>query len=147
VSSPFGDAQVGRINVGFGIALFLVCGVGMGIPLTINFLGGSLLTAGQYQEWKVVHGYGIFLGFINFFFGLAVDRLALTRAQKRATSWCFLLAGLCGAVARLILVLVGVLGSLGRYASLGETVFITGGTILFLLGQRAAAAVTHTATP
>lgn len=131
----FATAQVGRKNITFGIALFAVFGVLIGIPLTINLFGGSVLTPDQYQAWKVVHGYGIFLGFINYFFGLSIDRWPLTGRQKQLSSWSFLLAGLFGAVARMILVLLSAPSALGRLASLGETVFITVGTIVFVLGQ------------
>ena len=78
----FADTEVGRKNVGFGIALFLILGVMIGIPLTVDLMGGSLLTAAQYQAWKVLHGYGIFLAFVNFFFGYSIDRFNLTRRQK-----------------------------------------------------------------
>jgi hypothetical protein len=44
----FADADVGRKNIVFGIALFLVLGVVVGIPLTIDFFGGSILTADQW---------------------------------------------------------------------------------------------------
>ncbi len=131
----FTDVQVGRKNMTFGIALFLIAGVLMGVPLTINFFGGSVLTSDQYQVWKVVHGYGVFLSFINFFFGLLVDRLDLTRQQKEVSSWSFLIAGLFGGVTRMILLLLSALGAFGLYASLGETVFIVLGTIVFVLGQ------------
>ena len=68
----------------------------VGIPLTIDFLGGSLLTSDQYLAWKVVHAYGVFLAFINYFFGMCIDRLNLTRGQKEISSWSFLLAGFIG---------------------------------------------------
>ena len=70
----FTNAEVGRKNIGFGIALFLFLGMVVGIPLTIDFFGGSILTGDQYQTWKVVHGYGVFLAFINYFLGLCIDR-------------------------------------------------------------------------
>ncbi len=35
------DGGIGRKNVVFGIGLFLLLGVAVGIPLTINFFGGS----------------------------------------------------------------------------------------------------------
>ena len=130
----FADADVGRKNVGLGIALFLVLGVGVGIPLTIDFLGGSTL-GDQYQTWKVVHGYGVFLSFINYFFGLTIDRWNLRRQQKQLASWSFLIAGLIGGIARPALVVLSTLDTLGIYASLGETVFITLGTIVFVIGQ------------
>lgn len=131
----FGEAEVGRKNISFGIALFVLLGVMAGIPLTINFFGGSVLTPAQYQTWKVVHGYGIFLGFINYFFGLMIDRLHLTHGQKQLSSWSFLIAGLFGAITRMTLVLMSALSTYGLYASLGEVVFITIGTIAFVLGQ------------
>jgi hypothetical protein len=107
----------------------------VGIPLTINFLGGSVLTSEQYQAWKVVHGYGVFLAFINYFFGLLIDRVDLTRQQKEVASWSFLIAGLFGAITRMILLLLSALGTFGLYASLGETIFISLGTIVFVFGQ------------
>ena len=131
----FTDVQVGRKNITLGIALFLIFGVMMGIPLTINFFGGSVLTSDEYQAWKVVHGYGIFLAFINYFFGLTIDRLDLTRQQKEVSSWSFLIAGLFGAVTRLILLLLSALSAFGLYASLGEVTFMSLGTIVFVLGQ------------
>ena len=54
----FADADVGRKNIGFGMVLFLIVGVVVGIPLTVDFMGGSMLTEAQYQTWKVIHGYG-----------------------------------------------------------------------------------------
>lgn len=131
----FAGADVGRKNMVLGIALFLILGVVVGIPLTINFFGGSVLTTDQYQTWKVVHGYGVFLGFINYFVGLSIDRLALSRQQKEISSWSFLIAGLVGGVARMILVLLSALSDFGIYASLGETAFIVLGTVVFLVGQ------------
>jgi hypothetical protein len=131
----FADVNVGRKNLAFGIALFLVLGVVVGIPLTIDFLGGSTFTAEQYQTWKVIHGYGVFLGFINYFFGVSLDRLNLSRQQKEISSWSILAAGLFGGVARTILVLFSALSEFGIWASLGETVFITIGTYFFVLGQ------------
>jgi hypothetical protein len=131
----FADAAVGRKNMVFGMALFLILGVLVGIPLTMNFFGGSILTSEQYQTWKVVHGYGVFLGFINYFFGLVIDRLGLTRQQKEISSWSILIAGLFGGVTRMILVFFSALSDLGIYASLGETAFMILGTVVFLRGQ------------
>ena len=37
------DDHVGRKNIVFGSALFLIAGVLVGIPLTINLFGGSVL--------------------------------------------------------------------------------------------------------
>jgi hypothetical protein len=61
--------------------------------------------------------------------------LDLTRQQKEISSWSILVAGLFGGVARMILVLLSALSYWGVYASLGETVFISLGTIVFLRGQ------------
>ena len=131
----FAGADVGRKNIAFGTGLFLILGVVVGIPLTIDFLGGSMLTSSQYQTWKVVHAYGVFLSFINFFFGLCIDRLNLTRGQKEISSWSFLLAGLIGGIVRMLLVLFSALGEFGIYASLGETVLFVLGTFTLVRGQ------------
>jgi len=135
-------SDVGRKNMAFGIALFLISGVIVGIPLTINFFGGSVLTTEQYQSWKVVHGYGVFLSFINYFFGVIIDRLALTRGQKELSSWAMLAAGLVGGVGRMTLLLLSGLDELGVYASLGEVVLIVLATAVFLRGQMARGAQT-----
>lgn len=135
MNTIFADIEIGRKNIVFGITLFVILGVIIGIPLTINFFGGSVLTAAQYQTWKVVHGYGIFLGFINYFFGLLIDRLNLTRRRKEVSSWFLLIAGLIGGGVRMVLVLLSALGDYGIYASLGEVIFIALGTLLFLQGQ------------
>ena len=129
------DTQVGRKNIVFGILLFLVLGVVVGIPLTINLFGGSILSADQYQTWKVVHGYGVFLSFINYFFGLVIDRLELTRPQKEIASWSFLIAGFVGGATRMILALASVLNEFGIYASLGESICFVLGTMIFVRGQ------------
>ncbi len=129
------DADVGRKNIAFGIGLFLILGVMVGTPLTIDFLGGSLLTSDLYQTWKVVHGYGVFLSFINLFLGLCIDRLNLTTGQKEITSWSFLLAGLVGGGVRMLLVLFSALGEYGQYASLAETVLFVLGTFVLVRGQ------------
>ena len=131
----FADIDVGKKNIAFGITLFVLLGVIVGVPLTVNFFGGSVLTTSQYQTWKVVHGYGVFLSFINYFFGLLIDRLELTKQQKEVSSWSFLVAGLIGGVTRMILVLTSALDEFGIYASLGETVFFALGTIIFVRGQ------------
>jgi len=135
MNKMFAGVQVGKKNMVFGIGLFILLAFGFGVPLTINFLGGSVLTHDQYQTWKVVHGYGIFLGFINYFFGLIVDRLGLSHQQKELSSWAFLAAGLFGGVGRMILALLSAISPLGLFLSLGETVFIALGTIIFVLGQ------------
>lgn len=129
------NTEVGRKNIVFGIALFLILGVGIGTPLTIDLFGGSVLTSDLYQTWKVIHGYGVFLAFINYFFGLGIDRLAITRAQKEIASWSFLFAGLTGGVVRMVLVLLFALSEWGLYASLIETAFFILGTLIFVSGQ------------
>src|SRR5512139_975072 len=128
-------ADVGKKNVVFGIVLFLILGVVVGIPLTIDFLGGSILASGQYQTWKVVHGYGVFLAFINYFLGLTIDRWEMPKQHKEIVSWSFLMAGLIGGVGRMILVLTSSLNVWGMYASLGETVCFILGTVVFVRGQ------------
>jgi hypothetical protein len=131
----FGGADVGRKNIVLGIALFLVLGVGVGIPLTINMFGGSVLSSEAYRTWKVIHAYGVFQAFINYLFGLIIDRLALTRQQKEISSWSIALAGLIGGAGRMILVWLGALADFGLIASLAETVLMVVGGGLFLLGQ------------
>jgi hypothetical protein len=135
MNNLYGGASVGRKNVLFGIALFVVLGVAAGIPLTIDFLGGSILSSEQYQMWKVVHGYGVFLSFVNFFFGLCVDHLSLPRQQKELASWTFLLAGVVGGLVRMALVLLGALGEWGIYASLVESALFVLGTVIVVRGQ------------
>jgi len=130
----FADADVGRKNIGFGIALFLILGVVVGIPLTVNFLGGSMLTSAQYQAWKVIHGYGVFLSFVNFFFGYCIDRLGLIRRQKEISSWSLLIAGLFGGIGRSAMFLLPVLGGYRNYVNLVETVGFVIGTFVFVRG-------------
>jgi hypothetical protein len=127
--------DVGKKNVVFGIAMFVLLGVIVGIPLTIDFFGGSVLGPDQYRTWKVIHGYGIFLGFINYFAGLMVDRLTMTHRQREITSWSFLIAAAFGGLGRMTLALMGALEAFGVYASLGEVAFITVGTFLFISAQ------------
>ena len=131
----FAGVQIGRKNIIFGIGLFILLGFGFGVPLTIDLFGGSVLTHDQYQTWKAIHAYGVFLGFINYLFGLIVDRLSLTERQKELSSWAFLIAGVFGGILRMILVMLSVLGEFGRVASLGETIFIVLGTLILLKGQ------------
>jgi hypothetical protein len=128
--------DVGRKNIVFGVVLFLVLGVVVGVPLTADLFGGSMLTESQYQTWKVLHAYGVFTAFVNFFFGFLVDRMSLGRRQLEIASWSFLIAGLVGGIGRPILFLLSVPGSIGSYAiSLIETVGFVVGTLLFVLGQ------------
>ena len=129
------STDVGRKNIVFGIALFLALGVVVGIPLTVDLFGGSMLTDAQYQTWKVVHGYSVFLAILNGFFGLAIDRLDLSRRQKEVASWSILVAALFGCVGRSILALLGALDEFGLVASFGEVTFITLGTAIFLVGE------------
>lgn len=132
----FAGVDVGRKNIGFGIVLFLILGVVVGIPLTVDLFGGSLLTSAQYQTWKVLHAYGVFLAFVNFFFGYCIDRLNLTRQQKEISSWSFVIAGLFGGIGRSILFLSPILGGFGSYTiSLIETVGFVVGTFIFVRGQ------------
>ena len=132
----FAGVDVGRKNIGFGIVLFLILGVLVGIPLTVDLFGGSMLTGAQYQTWKVLHAYGVFLAFVNFFFGYCIDRLNLTRQQKEIASWSFVIAGLFGGLGRSILFLWPVLGVFGSYTiSLIETLGFVIGTFIFVLGQ------------
>ncbi len=127
--------DVGRKNIWFGIALFLLLGVVVGTPLTIDMFGGSLLTGDQYQAWKVVHGYSVFLAFINYFLGLAIDRFQMPRGQKEIVSWSFLAAGLIGGLGRPVLILLSSLSQFGRAASLVETVLFVLGTLVLVRGQ------------
>lgn len=131
----FGDVVVGRKNIVAGIVLFLILGVVVGIPLTVDFLGGSLLTSAQYQSWKVIHGYSVFLAFINYFLGLTIDRFRMPVVQKEIVSWSFLVAGVVGGMGRMTLVLLSSLDEFGRYASLLETVLFVLGTIVLVRGQ------------
>jgi len=129
----FANSDVGRKNILFGMALFLTLGVVVGIPLTVDFLGGSMLTAAQYQAWKVLHGYGVFLAFVNFFFGYCIDGLNLSRRQKEISSWSFVIAGLVGGLGRSVLFLLSIAGGIGSYsASLIETVGFVIGTFIFV---------------
>jgi membrane protease YdiL (CAAX protease family) len=132
----FAGVDIGRKNIGFGIVLFLILGVVIGIPLTVDLMGGSMLTDAQYQTWKVIHAYGVFLAFVNLFFGYCIDRSNLTRQQKEIASWSFLIAGLFGGIGRSILFLLQLSGGFGSYAiSLIETVGFVIGTLMFVLGQ------------
>ncbi len=132
----FAGIEVGRKNIGFGMALFMILGVVIGIPLTVDLFGGSMLTEAQYQTWKVLHAYGVFVAFVNFFFGYCIDRLNLTRQQKEIASWSFVIAGLVGGIGRPALFLLSIQGGLGSYTiSLIETVGFVLGTFIFIRGQ------------
>jgi hypothetical protein len=131
----YANTVVGKKNIGFGIGLFLILGIVVGVPLTIDMFGGSILSQDQYQTWKVVHGYGVFLAFINYFFGLCIDRLNLEKAQKEISSWSFLVAGIIGGLVRMVLVLTSSLNEYGIYASLGESACFIIGTLIFVRGQ------------
>jgi hypothetical protein len=131
----FANTDVGRKNIGSGILLFLVLGVMVGIPLTVDFFGGSLLTDAQYLIWKVLHAYGVFVAFVNFFFGYCIDRLNLSRRQKEISSWSFVIAGVVGGIGRPVLFLLSNPGGLGSYTiSLIETVGFVVGTAFFIRG-------------
>ena len=131
----FSGAFAGRKNIGFGMALFLILGVVAGVPLTIDLLGGSMLTEAQYQTWKVLHGYGIFLAFVNFFFGYCIDRLNVNRRQKETASWAFVTAGAVGGIGRPVLFLLTVpVGVISLTISLIETVGFVLGTFIFIRG-------------
>ncbi len=132
----FAGIDVGRKNILFGVALFLVLGVVVGIPLTVDMMGGSMLSDAQYQSWKVMHAYGVFTAFVNFFFGFCIDRCSLSRQQKEISSWSFLIAGLVGGLGRPFLFLLSVPGSTGSYAiSFIETAGFVVGTFLFVRGR------------
>ena len=129
----FAGIDVGRKNIVFGVVLFLVLGVVVGVPLTVNLFGGSMLAESQYQPWKVLHAYGVFTAFVNFFFGFLVDGMNLDRRQRKIASWSFLIAGLVGGIGRPVLFLLSVPGAVGSYAiSLIETVGFVVGTFIFV---------------
>ena len=132
----FVGVDVGRKNIVFGVVLFLVLGVVVGVPLTVDLFGGSMLTESQYQTWKVLHAYGVFTSFVNFFFGYCIDRQNLTRRQKEIASWSFVVAGLVGGIGRPVLFLLSSPGGIASYAvSLVETVGFILGTFIFVRGQ------------
>lgn len=135
MNTIFADTDVGKKNIGFGVALFLILGVVVGFPLTVDLFGGSMLTADEYQTWKVIHGYGVFLAFVNFFFGYCIDRLSLTRRQKEIVSWSFVIAGLAGGIGRSALFLFSISGEFAGYAaSFVETLGFILGTFIFVRG-------------
>jgi hypothetical protein len=131
----FAGVDVGRKNIVFGVVLFLVLGVVVGVPLTVDLFGGSMLTESQYQAWKVLHAYAVFTAFVNFFFGFLVDRMSLGKRQLEIASWSFLVAGLVGGFGRPVLFLLSVPGSIGSYAiSLIETLGFVLGIFIFVRG-------------
>ena len=132
----FAGVDVGKKNIIFGIALFLILGVVVGIPLTIGLFGGSMLTESQYQTWKVLHAYGVFTAFVNIFFGFLVDRMNLDRRELEIASWSFLVAGLVGGIGRPVLFLLSVSGVWAGYViDLIETLGFVIGTFIFVLGR------------
>jgi len=133
MNKALAGVDIGRKNVIFGVVLFLVLGLVVGVPLTVDLFGGSMLSESQYQTWKVLHAYAVFTAFVNFFFGFLVDRMNLPRPQLELASWSFLVAGLVGGFGRPILFVLSVPGPVGGYAvSLIETVGFVIGTFLFV---------------
>ena len=136
MNTIFANVDVGRKNIVFGVVLFLILGVAIGLPLTVDLFGGSLLTEAQYQAWKVLHGYGVFLAFVNFFFGYLVDRMTLSRRLLEIASWAFVLAGFIGGIGRPVLFLLSAPPIFAGYVvSLLETLGFVIGTFLFLRSQ------------
>jgi hypothetical protein len=132
----FAGVDVGKKNIIFGIVLFLILGVVVGTPLTVGLLGGSMLNESQYQTWKVLHAYGVFTAFVNFFFGFLVDRMNLDRRELEIASWSFLVAGLVGGVGRPVLFLLSVSGVWAGYViDLIETLCFVIGTFIFVRGR------------
>lgn len=132
----FAGIDVGSKNIIFGIVLFLILGAVVGTPLTVDLFGGSMMSESQYQTWKVLHAYGVFTAFINFFFGFLVDRMDLGRRELEIASWSFLLAGLVGGVGRPALFLLSVQGIWAGYIiDLIETVGFVLGTFIFVRGR------------
>jgi len=132
----FAGVDVGKKNIIFSIILFLILGVVVGTPLTVGLLGGSMLTESQYQTWKVLHAYGVFTAFVNFFFGFLVDSMNLDRRELEIASWSFLVAGLVGRVGRPVLFLLSVSGIWAGYViDLIETLGFVIGTIIFVRGR------------
>ncbi len=132
----FAGVDLGKKNIIFGITLFLILGVVVGIPLTIGLFGGSMLAESQYQTWKVLHAYGVFTAFVNFFFGFLVDRMNLDRRELEIASWSFLVAGLVGGIGRPVLFLLSVSGAWAGYViDLIETLGFVIGTFIFVRGR------------
>ncbi len=136
MNNLFAGVDVGRKNIIFGVALFLILGVVAGIPLTFDLFGGSMLTESQYQTWKVLHAYGVFTAFVNFFFGFVIDRMSLGKRELEIASWSFLVAGLVGGVGRPVLFLLSVPGGWAGYGiDLIETLGFVIGTFIFVRGR------------
>jgi hypothetical protein len=132
----FADVAVGKKNIVFGIVLFLFLGFLVGIPLTVNLFGGSMLTESQYQTWKILHAYGVFTAFINIFFGFLIDRMSVGRRELEIASWSFLVAGLVGGVGRPVLFLLSVPGVwVGYVIDLIETLGFVVGSFIFVRGR------------
>jgi uncharacterized membrane protein len=133
----FAGVDVGRKNIVFGVVLFLILGVVAGVPLTVDLFGGSMLTETQYQTWKILHAYGVFTAFVNFFFGYCIDRQNLTKQQKEIASWSFLVAGVVGGFGRPVLFLLSMDVVWGIYlVDLIETVGFVVGTFVFVVGLK-----------
>jgi hypothetical protein len=130
----FSVTPVGRKNIIFGAFLFLLFAFVVGVPLTLDFFGLSVMSSERYELWKVVHAYGIFLGVVNFLLGTSVDKLSISDRQKEVVSWSFVVAGLFGAVGRMILVLVRAYEDWHLLASLGEVVFFSVGLAICIYG-------------
>ena len=134
MSTLFADSPIGRKNIIFGAFLFLLFALAVGIPLTLDFLGASVLSDKQYQLWKVVHGYGIFLGVINYFLGTNLDQLRLSGRQKEMLSWSFIVAGFFGAIVRMAFALLDVYDDWVLFASSVEAASFSVGLALFIYG-------------
>jgi hypothetical protein len=132
----FAGIDVGRKNIIFSFVLFLILGVVVGTPLTFGLFGGSMMSESQYQTWKVLHAYGVFTAFVNFFFGFLVDRMRLGRQELEIASWSFLVAGLVGGVGRPVLFMLSVQGVWAGYViNLIETLGFVLGTFIFVRGR------------
>jgi hypothetical protein len=132
----FAGIDVGRKNIIFSFVLFLILGVVVGTPLTFGLFGGSMMSESQYQTWKVLHAYGVFTAFVNFFFGFLVDRMRLGRQELEIASWSFLVAGLVGGVGRPVLFMLSVQGVWAGYViDLIETLGFVLGTFIFVRGR------------
>ena len=148
MNSILAGVDVGRKNILFGLVLFLGLGVVVGIPLTVDLFGGSMLTESDYQIWKVLHAYGVFTAFVNFFFGFLVDRMNMDRRQLELASWSFLVAGLVGGAGRPLLFLLSVPGPIGGYTvSFIETAGFVIGTYLFARSRMERRAPMHRVQP